>query len=396
MQLENYRGYALTRKKNTSKERDLDVKGTVMIGYGVLKGILYRWRLVTCISVIGIYYASSYVRSPLHARSLLPEKQYQVTGDYAVVTRYHDAVNKSVVEHIVFNVPKTDASSEKIVRRGVLMRRPQAKATILMCHGFGCCKRDITVLRMLFPDYNIMSFDFRAHGEDREGQYCTLGKYEMLDVKAATHVLKTYDKTKDLPVIAYAFSMGAVSAIEAQASDSTLFKAMILDCPFDSVEKLLRRGLENLKISVFGYEVPLPGRTLLEKCAFNQYTQPIVQAILRFVSVLDAQNLKVLAYQVHPEQSVKKVKIPCLFIHCKNDEKVPVESIKSVYDNAATEYKQLWITGGRRHFDSFFHEPERYVRKVQRFVNKVIVNAYDQLPKGRITDDSDYPRAEVF
>lgn len=367
-----------------------------MVGYGFLKGILYRWKIVTCIIVIGVYLASSYMRSPLHARSVPTDKQYQITGDYAVVTRYHDKVNKSVIEHIVFNVPKTHGSQEKIVRRGILVRRPQAKATILMCHGFGCCKRDITVLRMLFPDYNIMSFDFRAHGEDCEGQYCTLGKDEMLDVKSAVHVLKTYEKTKDLPVIAYAFSMGAVSAIEAQASDPTLFKAMILDCPFDSVEKLLRRGLENLKISVLGYEIPLPGKELLEKCAFNHYTQPIVQAILRFISVLDAQNLKVLAYQVHPEQSVKKVDVPCFFIHCKNDEKVPVQSIKSVYENAATDYKQLWITGGRRHFDSFFHEPERYVRKVQRFVNKVIADAYDELPKGKIIDDSEHPRAEVF
>ncbi|MCL4229919.1 alpha/beta hydrolase [Candidatus Dependentiae bacterium] len=371
------------------------IKRLVMVGCTVVKKLINRWKLLTVGITISLYVVSNYLRPPLQAH-LTKFDDYHFAGDSSIVTRYHDSKNGSVVEHVLFKVPLHDGSQETIMRRGILLRRPQAKATILMCHGLGCSKQDIALLRMLFTEYNIMLFDFRAHGQDSFGQYCTLGRDEMLDVLAAAQVIKNHEKIKHIPLLVYAFSMGAVSAIEAQARQPDLFKGMILDCPFDSVEKLIRRGLDEMKISFLGYEVPLPGKKLLERCAFNRYTQPVVQAVLRFVSSLDAHGLNIMVHEVKPEKTVKKVEVPCFFIHCKNDEKVPVASIKKVFENTGSRYKHLWITGGRKHFDSFFHEPERYVRKVQRFVSRVINDNYDALPQGKITDDSMHPRAEVF
>ncbi len=39
-----------------------------------------------------------------------------------------------------------------------------------------------------------------------------------------------------------------------------LFDAMILDCPFDSSDKLLDSGIKQLKINLLGYKVQMLGR----------------------------------------------------------------------------------------------------------------------------------------
>ena len=64
--------------------------------------------------------------------------------------------------------------------------------------------------------------------------------------------------------------------------------------------------------------------------------------------------------------------MPALVITCSNDEKVPLESVENVYNNLASSYKELWITNGRRHFDSLFYNPEAYTYRVLRFIEKFL------------------------
>ncbi len=60
------------------------------------------------------------------------------------------------------------------------------------------------------------------------------------------------------------------------------------------------------------------------------------------------------------------------FIHCKNDEKISVYAIKAVYESAGCAYKELWLTNGRRHFDSYFYNPEKYIKEIRGFMDKVV------------------------
>jgi pimeloyl-ACP methyl ester carboxylesterase len=175
--------------------------------------------------------------------------------------------------------------------------------------------------------------------------------------------------------------MGAVAAIQAQANQTMmphentqpkkLFDAMILDCPYDTSENVLKQALENFKITIFGYTFDLPGRKFLEKYAFNPYVQSFLKAALRTVAHLDATRTNTFIHPVKPVDSIKHVDIPCLFIHCAYDEKVSVQAARNLYANAAG-YKRLWITQGRGHFDSFFYNPEKYVFKVQRFIEQFL------------------------
>ena len=307
-----------------------------------------------------------------------------------VIPEKTKTANGVVVEHVMLYPQEGHDSSKKIARNGVLVRNNDAKATILVCHGFMCDKYDVGMLRKIFKkkQFNVMTFDFRAHGQESNGQYCTFGRDEALDVIAAAQFLRKHPDLEDKPLFAYGFSMGAVSAIEAQALESALFDAMILDCPFDSSEKVIKTGLEGLKGSIFGYEFDLPGKDLLQKYAFHPYVQALVKAVLKTVAQMDATGISTNFCPLYPAESVKKITVPLFFIHCKNDQKVSVDQVKRVYDGAAG-YKRLWITNGRRHYDSFFYNPEKYTEQVRQFYNQVIDGDIDEMPQEMIVEDDE-------
>jgi pimeloyl-ACP methyl ester carboxylesterase len=296
-----------------------------------------------------------------------------------------------VLEKIMLHSKVCSGSKKHITRTGFLTRYKNAEATILICHGFMCDKFDSGLLRALFPrgKFNFMTFDFRAHGDCPEGQFCTLGRDERYDVVAAARFLKGHKDLVGKPIIVYGFSMGAVAAIEAQAKDSSLFDAMILDCPFESTENVLKRSLDKMKFSLFGYEFSLPGRSLLQRYAFHPYVQSLVKIVLKTIAQWDTKNIDVTAYPINPAESVKKISVPVFYILCKNDEKVSVDAIKSLYQSTASVYKQLWITNGRRHFDSYFYNPEQYTDRVRQFVLNHLKGTTRKLLKNEIIIDND-------
>jgi uncharacterized protein len=277
------------------------------------------------------------------------------------------------IERIDITSQTSYSSNDTIVRKGILVHYPNAQANLVISHGFMCDKFDVGFLRSIFPKgkFNFLTYDFRAHGEHPEGQLCTFGRDEALDVQAAARYLKNHPELSKLPTLAYGFSMGAVATIEAQAKDPSLFKGLVLDCPFDSTENIVKKSLQSLKVSMFGYEMDLPGRTYLEKYAFHPYVQSFIKFMLKTVAHMDSKNIQTFMYRFSPAESVKKITAPCLFIHCKYDQRVPVDAIKSIF-NGARGQKQLWITNGRGHYDSVFFNPEKYAKRVGKFYEEVL------------------------
>ncbi|MCL4380361.1 alpha/beta hydrolase [Candidatus Dependentiae bacterium] len=285
-------------------------------------------------------------------------------------------------------------SREYIRRHGILVLRPRAKATILVMHGYTCDKVDVGFMRLIFPEYNLLLFDFRAHGEDIEGQCSTMGRDEIYDIFAAIDYLRSHPSTKDLPIIGWGFSMGASTAIVAQATDPTLFKALILDCPFDSSLNLIKRGMDKLRtirIPLLGYEVEIPGRHLLEQYAFHEYVQPVVLFFLRLFARMDATRVSTVPKAITPQESIKKVTIPCYFVTCVADDRVPFDAVYADYMNAAG-IKRLWLTKGKRHFGSIFHNPELYKEVLNQFISDVLTGDIAYQPHEQVFSEVSYER----
>jgi len=316
-----------------------------------------------------------------------------VYGD--IISRDENSIPGSIIEKIALYPRKMANSHERIMRKAVLIRRKKSKGTVLIAHGFMCTKEDVAFLRSLFPNFNCMTFDMRAHGENKKGQYCTFGRDEAFDVMAAGRFLRNHPDLRKNPLLVYGFSMGAVASIEAQAKDSNLFDGMILDCPFDTTESIIKSGLDNMKLSLFGYEFGIPGRSLLQKYVFHPYVQSFVKTLLRTVAKMDTKSIKSFMYPLYPAESIKKVFAPMLVIHCRNDEKVSVPAVKRVFNNASSKYKKLWLTNGRRHYDSFFYNPEAYARRVGKFANKVVSGQLISRKKKKIIEDIDHRATSV-
>lgn len=303
------------------------------------------------------------------------------------------------IEQVTFYSKESGNSTKKIARRGVIVRHPNARATLVVSHGFTCNRFDGGVLCALFNrrecPLNFMSFDFRAHGTDvDEEQCCTLGHDEAFDVLGAVEFLKSDPELSKLPRIGYGFSMGAVAELQAQSQDKSAFVAIIADCPFKSNLDIIRRGLARLKFSIFGYEFTIPGTSILERYAFHPYVQPILRALFKAFANMDTRDINTRLSPVSALDAVKKIRVPLLFIACKNDETVPASDVQDIYANAPG-YKRLWITNGRRHFDSLFYNPETYINRVLTFIDTVLDKKYLHEPRTGELYDPDEPKLSV-
>jgi hypothetical protein len=296
--------------------------------------------------------------------------------------KYYDGV----AEKIIFQSRTSEDDATIIEREGLLVVKPHARATVLICHGFMCSKHDVGFLRDIFRDFNTFTFDFRAHGERSSGQICTFGRDEQFDVIGAAHILHQHAALKDKPLLVYGFSMGSVATICALAREQDLFDAAVLDCPFDSSDAIIRRSIDKLTFSVAGFEFGLPGKDLLKKYAYNSYVQSFIKHSLKTVAKMDTLEIETNIVPLNTVEFAKKITIPAFFIACKNDDRAPVEAVKAVYD-AALGIKRLWITNGRRHFDSFFYNPEKYRFKINHFVTNVLDGKFTKKKKEKITQD---------
>lgn len=357
------------------------------------------------IRIISILFLSAMVG---YGNALLsaPKRQKPLYG--VVIDTQPSDVPDAQLDKIVLYSQKGPDSNQIIERNALLVRHKDAVATVLICHGFMCDKFDVEFLRNLFSKskYNTMTFDFRAHGEKAQGQCCTLGQDEKYEVIAAGRFLQNYEETKDVPIILYGFSMGAVASIMAQAeiqkqrrNHSGLFTAMILDCPFDSAENVIKRSIDNIKIPFFGYEFDVPGKSILQQYAFHPYVQSFIIFLLKSVEQAGSKNIPLNVRPIHTIQEVQYIDIPCFFIHCKNDEKVHVDAARKLFMHAGNKcespgYKELLITEGRRHFDSFFVRPVRYKQVINDFVERALTGALVS-GKSKVIEDSDNGLSDI-
>ena len=289
-------------------------------------------------------------------------------------------------QEIHFFARKNSLSNEFIGRKGVLVKRSGSPATVLLLHGYGLDRYALAPLRIFLKDLSCLSIDFRAHGDHTADQESTLGYEEVNDIFGAVEYIRSDPYLSNRPLIVIGFWMGAVSAIEAQSLDSTLFTAMFLDTPFSSSVEILRRGLQAMRFQLFGYQFNLPGHTLIETYAFNPYVQPLLQMLLRLKTSFDARKINTFVKPIAPTESIRKIEIPAFFVVTKNDTKVSVDEVKSVYDHKPG-FKRLWIANGRDHCDAILFHPEKYERILNDFIYDVLTHAEKREPLEEIIYD---------
>ena len=191
--------------------------------------------------------------------------------------------------------------------------------------------------------YNVLLFDFRAHGESGGERY-TLGAAEQRDVLGAVTFLEARGFGPDRTGF-WAHSMGAATVLLAAAALDAEARAIVADSSFARLGDLL------------GEELPrasgLPG-------LFNP-------PILFFARELFGVDTTI----VNPVDAVSGLPPDSLFlIHAEADGLIPVDHARRIAAAAGPAVHDLWIFPGGRHDRVSAAAPDRYRERVLAFFDE--------------------------
>jgi uncharacterized protein len=215
---------------------------------------------------------------------------------------------------------------------------PQNGTVILVAHGYGLHRMEDIYTLFASHGYGVMAWDFRAHGTS-EGEFSSLGYYEVLDAKAALDYVLTQLGVKHIG--AWGGSMGAVTMIRATARYSEI-EALVADSPFSTLKEEM------------DLRVPFP----------------VLRPLIRFFAERES-GIKL--EQVSPLEDISRISPrPVFLIQGMSDGAVPSDSAQQLYD-AAGEPRQLWTEPGVPHLSMFTYHEADYIERVIGFFDKYLL-----------------------
>jgi fermentation-respiration switch protein FrsA (DUF1100 family) len=196
--------------------------------------------------------------------------------------------------------------------------------TVIICHGLGANKESHLVLAGHFAPYgyNVLIFDFRAHGESG-GQLTSFGAVEGRDVLAAVRWVRENRPEQAQRLFGVGASMGAAALIAAAADESEegqSIEALVVYSGYDNLGALGR--------SVADLYFPPPLDWLAGRVAM-----PL--ASVQTGRWLGAFSPAELVVQVWPR--------PVMFIHGEDDAIVPIERGMRLYHGGLQPKRRLWL-----------------------------------------------------
>ncbi len=246
----------------------------------------------------------------------------------------------------IFNTPFESIripTRDGLMVDGWFIPQEGAERTIVICHGAGANKGNFVWFLgpLLYHDYNIMFFDFRAHGGS-DGRVTTYGILERNDVIAAVDWLERDRPAQSRIVVGLGSSQGSMALVLAAAEDARI-DAIVLDSPFTSPSSLVR---ERTAI------VPIIG-----PAAANY--------LLGLVSMQTGSNF----FNPSALDAVRRMgNRPVMVIHGSDDILMPASHSQALYD-AAGGPKEIWFGPGP-HSNIITTEPSQYAERLFGFLNK--------------------------
>ncbi len=220
----------------------------------------------------------------------------------------------------------------------------QPRGTVVFCHGHAGTPAPDLVYVPAFRarGYNVLLFDFRAHGQS-EGRTTSLGYFERRDLEAAIGYLESRGIHR---VGLLGFSMGAAVAMST-APDSPAVAAVVADCGFAELWHVAARGALD-----FGVPHALAG------------------AIGWLIVLMASLRLGAPLWTADPIRHVAKIAPrPLLIIQGGRDVFVPTHAARRLFD-AAGEPKELWIVFEAQHRAVDRVVPGAYYERVLGFFDR--------------------------
>lgn len=193
--------------------------------------------------------------------------------------------------------------------------------------------------------YNLLIIDQRACGNS-QGKYCTYGFKESLDLLQWIDYLIKYDVNAQIAL--FGASMGATTVMMSLAHHLPVnVKCVIEDCGYSNLKQELSYVFKNK------YHIALP------------------ELLLSFVEKQMIDKFGIDFSDISAEKCLDNNVIPILFIHGKEDDLVPFEMSKVLY-NHNKGYKKIYPISFRNHCEC--HKQEKYYSNIDSFINNFMDN----------------------
>lgn len=235
---------------------------------------------------------------------------------------------------------------------GCLFKNNKAKSNILLCHGYGSRKEFMYDFVDMFPNSNVFTFDFRAHGSS-QGKFRTIGFQEYKDVIAAAQYFKELvgNNNKNIalikkPFIILGISMGGAASLKAALIEPDLCDALIIDSSF--------YDLKTVVYNAFRLKSGLPTYPFL----------PVIRLFVKFFADCDVYSMNLL-------KDLKDFNKPVFFVHSCIDEIVSPEQTLSMFANNHNNHAKLWIGPACKHGHLRKYFGDIYKRKVFKFLDSI-------------------------
>jgi fermentation-respiration switch protein FrsA (DUF1100 family) len=225
--------------------------------------------------------------------------------------------------------------------------RPHPAPSIVLCHGVWTGRRECLPLALKFhrAGYNVLCFDFRAHGLSG-GRYTSVGHHETNDVIGAVEYLAQRPEVDASRIGVIGFSMGAAATIQAAARCPKI-AAVVADSAYATFLDAAR------------YSFHVVGR--LPHYPFA----PIAMRWAKWIVNIDANRMR-------PIDVIGRIAPrPILITHGELDEIVPVRHAYTLF-KAAEEPKELWTVPGAHHVEARDMIPDEYFERLEAFMGDAL------------------------
>jgi uncharacterized protein len=196
------------------------------------------------------------------------------------------------------------------------------------------------VKELINHGYNVLAFDFRAHGES-EGSHISVGYYEKNDLLGAVKFIRQRGVTGKIGVLG--FSMGAAISL-ITAAECKDISAIVADSAFTDIISLIRS-----KFSRVWY--------------FSMLLIPALNIVTKALYSFDFRKIK-------PLEAIKLISAPVFIIHGGRDDTVPVEHAYRLRSACRNRLNQLWVVPEANHTDAFAIRTEEYLTRILSFFSK--------------------------
>lgn len=217
------------------------------------------------------------------------------------------------------------------------------KGTIIFVHGIRAGKEIFISQseKLANHGYNAVVFDLRAHGES-EGDYCTYGYYEKHDVSALLDTLDTI-KAISRNYGLWGQSLGGAIALQTMEIEERL-KFGIIESTFSDLRTIIHDYTDyNLGFDFL----------------------PLTNYVIYRAGKLGNFGID----EVAPKESAKHITQPVIIVHGAIDNRVSVDYGKEIFNNLASEKKELIVIDSAKHTNVWSKGGQEYFEKVLDFIS---------------------------